>query len=52
MAGADYDDLKQQLMRGDKLGTDTIKKVYLDGMNNLDYWTGKSETSARDEYIY
>ncbi len=51
-AGVNYDDLRQRLMKGDKLGTDTEKKVYLDGVNNLDYWTGKSDQSARDDFIY
>ncbi|MFZ0255216.1 MAG: hypothetical protein WAN46_06155 [Gammaproteobacteria bacterium] len=50
--GVDYEDLKQRLMKGDKLGTDTVKKVYLDGVNNLDYWTGKTDKSARGNYIY
>ena len=25
---------------------------YIDGVNNLDYWTGKTDQSARDEYLY
>lgn len=51
-AGVDYSALRQRLMKGDTLGTDTVKKVYLDGVNNLDYWTGQANQSARDEYIY
>ncbi|MGY0575592.1 arylsulfatase [Bradyrhizobium sp. RDM12] len=51
-AGVDYEDLKKRLMAGDKLGTDTEKKVHLDGLNSLDYWTGKAKESPRDEYIY
>ena len=51
-AGVDYDDLKKRLMKGDKLGTATVKKVYLDGVDNLDYWSGRTSKSARDEYIY
>ncbi len=51
-AGVDVNDLKQRLMKGDKLGTDTEKKNYLDGVNNLDYWTGKSDKSARNDFIY
>ena len=27
-------------------------KVYIDGVNNLDYWTGKSSESARTDFIY
>jgi arylsulfatase len=51
-AGVDPDGLKTRLMKGDTLGTDTEKKCYLDGVNNLDYWTGKSDKSARDDFIY
>jgi arylsulfatase A-like enzyme len=28
------------------------KKQYLDGVNNLDYWTGKTSESARDHFLY
>ena len=28
------------------------KKQYIDGINNLDYWTGKSSESARDNFLY
>ena len=51
-AGVDVDDLAARLKKGDRVGTDTVKKNYLDGVNNLDYWTGKSEKSARNEFIY
>ena len=51
-AGVDTDDLAERLKKGDKLGTDTVKKDYLDGVNNLDYWTGKSDESKRDVFIY
>ena len=27
-------------------------KVHLDGYNNLDHWTGKTDKSARNDYIY
>ena len=27
-------------------------KVHLDGYDNLDYWTGKTEKSARREMFY
>ena len=30
----------------------TICKVHLDGYNNLDHWTGKSDKSARREIFY
>lgn len=51
-SGVNYSALKDRLMAGDKLGTDTVKKVYLDGIDSLDYWTGKVAESPRDEYIY
>lgn len=28
------------------------KKQYIDGVNNLDYWTGKSRESKRDHFFY
>lgn len=28
------------------------KKQYIDGVNNIDYWTGKSEDSARDHIFH
>jgi len=28
------------------------RKQYLDGVNNLGYWTGKTDESARDNFIY
>ncbi|WP_449433448.1 arylsulfatase [Pseudomonas putida] len=28
------------------------KKQYIDGVNNLDYWTGKSSESARNSFLY
>ncbi|SEB24674.1 arylsulfatase [Variovorax sp. YR216] len=28
------------------------KKQYIDGVNNLDYWTGKSPESARNSFLY
>jgi len=30
----------------------TERKQYIDGVNNLDYWTGKTDRSARDNFIY
>ncbi len=50
-AAAGMPDLKEQLLGGAKLGEMTYK-VHLDGYNNLDLWTGKSEKSARREYFY
>ena len=51
-AGVDVDELTERLKKGDKVGTDTVKKNHLDGVNNLDYWTGKSDQSARNDFIY
>ncbi len=51
-AAAGVTDIQERLSRGDRLNTDTEKKGYIDGMNNLDYWTGKTDQSARNEYIY
>lgn len=28
------------------------RKQYIDGVNNLDYWTGKSEESKRNNFLY
>jgi hypothetical protein len=30
----------------------TERKQYIDGVNNLDYWLGKTDESARDNFIY
>ena len=30
----------------------TNRKQYIDGLNNLDYWTGKSAESKRNNYLY
>jgi len=50
-AAAGLPDLKEKLLTAYKMG-DTTYKVHLDGYNNLDYWTGKTEKSARREYFY
>lgn len=44
-------DIKNKLLAGYKVG-ETTYKVHLDGYNNLDYWTGKTEKSARREIFY
>jgi arylsulfatase len=44
--------LKNQLLNGGKLGGTLTYKVHLDGYNNTDHWTGKSEKSARQELFY
>ncbi len=43
--------LKEDLLKGYKMNG-TNYKVHLDGYNNLDYWTGKINKSARREILY
>jgi len=50
-AAAGFGDLKERLLSGAKLGSTTYK-VHLDGYNNLDMWTGKTDKSARREFFY
>jgi arylsulfatase len=50
-AAAGLPDLKEQLLKGVKMGSMTYK-VHLDGYNNLDLWTGKTDKSARREIFY
>ena len=50
-AAAGLPQLKTELLTGKKMG-DMTYKVHLDGYNNLDYWTGKTEKSGRREYFY
>ncbi|TWU20737.1 arylsulfatase [Bythopirellula polymerisocia] len=50
-AAAGLPNLKSELLEGRKLGATTYK-VHLDGYNNLDYWEGKSDKSARRENFY
>jgi arylsulfatase len=50
-AAAGLPDLKDKLLNGYKMGATTYK-VHLDGYNNLDLWTGKTEKSARREIFY
>ncbi|WP_020469488.1 arylsulfatase [Zavarzinella formosa] len=49
-AGGDPN-LRENARKGVKAGDKTFK-VYLDGYNQLDYLTGKSPKSARNEYFY
>jgi arylsulfatase len=44
-------DVKERLLKGDAFGTGVVKKNYIDGFNQLDYWTGKTDKSARDFVI-
>ncbi len=50
-AAAGLPDIKEKLLTGYQMG-DMTYKVHLDGYNQLDYWTGKSEKSARRAYFY
>ena len=50
-AAAGLPDIKEKLLTGYEMNGTTYK-VHLDGYNNLDYWTGKTEKSARNEQIY
>jgi arylsulfatase len=51
-AAAGLPNLKNDLLKGAKLGGSLSYKVHLDGYNNLDHWTGKTEKSARREIFY
>jgi len=50
-AAAGLPNLKDDLVKGYKMNGTTYK-VHLDGYNNLDYWTGKTDKSARREIYY
>jgi arylsulfatase A-like enzyme len=50
-AAAGLPDLKDKLLKGYKMNGQSYK-VHLDGYNNIDLWTGKSEKSARREFFY
>lgn len=50
-AAAGMPNLKDELLTGKSAGSMTYK-VHLDGYNNLDLWTGKSDKSARREIFY
>jgi arylsulfatase A-like enzyme len=47
--GPKGDELKKQIEKGEYPG---IVKTTLDGFNEIDYLTGKSEKSARDYFLY
>ncbi|MDD0995063.1 arylsulfatase [Pseudomonas sp. TNT2022 ID1044] len=44
-------DIKERLLKGADVGGKNFK-VHLDGFNQLDYLTGKTEKGARDEFYY
>jgi len=51
MAAVGNPSIKEELLKGKKVG-DMTYKVHLDGFNNLDYWTGKADESARNHFFY
>lgn len=51
MAAVGEENIKKELMNGKKIG-DMTYRVYIDGFNNLDYWTGESNVSARNHFFY
>jgi len=51
LAAAGDPNIKDELLKGHQAG-DKSFKVHLDGYNQLDYITGKSPASARDEFFY
>jgi arylsulfatase len=51
LAAAGDADVKNKLLKGMPVGDKTFK-VHLDGYNQLDYLTGKSDKSARDRFFY
>jgi arylsulfatase len=51
LAAAGEPDIKEKLLKGHQVGSKTFK-IHLDGYNQLDYWTGKTDTSARKEFFY
>ncbi|MGM4916529.1 arylsulfatase [Tardiphaga sp. 813_E8_N1_3] len=53
LAAAGDTDVKDRLLKGwQPAGNPTTFKNYLDGFNQLDYLTGKSPKSARNEFYY
>ena len=50
-AAAGMPNLKTEPLGGKKMG-DMTYKVHLDGYNQFDYWTGKTDMSARREIFY
>ena len=51
LAAAGDSEVKDKLLNGKAVGDKTFK-VHLDGFNQLDYLTGKTEKSARDRFFY
>ena len=51
MAAVGNKDISKELLKGKKVGKMKYK-VHIDGFNNLDYWTGKVDSSARNYFFY
>lgn len=51
MAAVGEPNINEELKQGKKIG-DREYKVMIDGFNNLDYWTGKTDKSAREYFFY
>jgi arylsulfatase A-like enzyme len=51
LAAAGVPDVKEQLLKGYKVGAKTYK-VHLDGYDQLPYLTGQTDHSARQEFFY
>ena len=51
LAAVGDNDIKERLLKGADIGGKTFK-VHLDGYNQLDLLTGKTEKSARNEFYY
>ncbi len=51
MAAVGNDHIKEDLKTGKTINGQNYR-VYLDGYNNLEYWTGKAQESARNHFYY
>jgi len=51
LAAAGNGDVKEQLLKGSKVGSMTYK-VHLDGFDQTEYLSGKAKESARDGFLY
>jgi len=51
LAAAGVPDVKEQLMKGMKVGKQTFK-VHLDGYNMMPLWSGQTDKSPRHEFFY
>ena len=51
LAAAGEPNIKEKLLKGHQAGEKTFK-VHLDGFNQMDYLTGKTAKSARNEFFY